>query len=273
MSTYETLIVERRGHVAWLRFNRPEVLNAFNNKMAAELRSAWQELDADDSVRVIVNTGNGRAFQTGVDVREVADSGGMGGRVAKAEKVPEGEKKGGMTARHNDVLKPVIAAVNGVCAGAGFHFVVDADLVVCSRTAYFTDPHVSVGQVSAQEPIGLIGRIPLESILRLVLMGRHERWTAERAFQLGLVGEIFEPETFEDQVQALAEKMATNSPSTMMYSKRAIWEALDHGRTEALEIGTRLVFEFFDHPDNVEGAKAFSEKRAAEWAPPRRPKA
>jgi enoyl-CoA hydratase len=264
---YETIEVERRGHVGWLIFNRPEVLNAFNLKMAAELSDAWQELESDDTVRVIVNTGRGRAFQTGVDVREVSDSEGMGGRVEKAD-----HSKGGMTARNNDVWKPVIAAVNGLCVGAGFHFVVDADIVVAARSAVFMDTHASVGQVSALEPIGLIGRIPFEAIMRMMLMGRYERIGADRARELGLISQIFDDETFEADVQALAETIALNSPTTMMISKKAIWNGLECGREEALAYGLEAVKDMWDHPDNVEGARAFAERREPQWATPRRPR-
>lgn len=265
--TYETIEVERRGHVGWLIFNRPDALNAFNLKMSEELSDAWQDLGADDGVRVIVNTGRGRAFQTGVDVREVSEAGGMGNRNSGGTKA-----KGGMTARTNEVWKPVIAAVNGLCVGGGFHFVVDADIVVASRAATFMDSHVSVGQVSALEPIGLIGRIPFEAIMRLVLMGRHERFGADRARELGLVSQVLDEESFEADVQALAETVARNSPSTMMLSKKAIWHGLECGREEALAYGMEAVKELWDHPDNIEGARAFAERREPAWAPPRRPR-
>ena len=86
---YQTLLVERREHVGWLVFNRPEVLNACNTTMAAELTQAWQELNDDDGIRVIVNTGNGRAFETGVALKEVVDTGGM--ERASAEHGPDGD--------------------------------------------------------------------------------------------------------------------------------------------------------------------------------------
>ena len=264
---YETLIVEKRGHVGWLIFNRPDSLNAFNLKMHEELSDAWRQLDADDDVRVIVNTGRGRAFQTGVDVQEVSDAGGMGNRNKGASPA-----RGGMTSRTNDVWKPVICAVNGLCVGGGFHFVADADIVVASRAATFLDSHVSVGQVSALEPIALIGRIPFGAIMRMVLMGRHERFGPDRAYELGLISQIFEAETFEDDVQALAETVARNSPSTMMLSKKAIWNGLEQGREQALAYGLDAVRDLWDHPDNVEGARAFAERREPDWAPPRRPR-
>jgi enoyl-CoA hydratase/carnithine racemase len=266
--SYETLVVERRGPVGWLIFNRPEALNAMNITMGRELGRAWRELDADDEVKVIVNAGRGRAFQSGVDVKEVAAAGGMGGRNAQARAEGAQERSGpGMTAHNNNVWKPVICAVNGVCAGAGFHFVVDADFVVASTAASFVDPHVSVGQVTALEPIGLLGRIPFGTIMRMVLMGRFERFDAARAYELGLVTQVIEAERFEEECQALAETIARNSPTCMMLSKKAVWNGLEVGREAALAEGMRLLSSFYDHPDNAEGARAFAEKRDPHWEP------
>ena len=158
---YETLIVEKRGHVGWLIFNRPESMNAMNSVMGRELPLAWRELGADDDVRVIVQTGSGRNDVRGDEPR------------------PKGESyEGRTTAVGNGVWKPVICAINGTCAGAGFHFVMGADIVIASSNAVFLDPHVSVGQVSALEPIGLIRRIPFEAVARMVFTGRHERFGA-----------------------------------------------------------------------------------------------
>jgi enoyl-CoA hydratase/carnithine racemase len=271
---YETLVVERRGRVGWLVFNRPEALNAMNVQMSAELPAAWKELDEDDDVSVIVTTGRGRAFSSGVDVKEVADAGGMAGRVQRGQDASgdQAPSRGGMTGRMNGVWKPVICAVNGICAGAGFHWVVDSDFAVASGKAVFIDPHVSVGQVTAIEPIGLLGRMPFGSIMRMVLMGSYERINAEQSLRLGLVTEVIDPDRFEDRVQEIADTIARNSPSTMMASKRAVWNGLEVGLDDAIEFGHRILRDFWTHPDNAEGARAFAEKRAPDWAPPMRPR-
>ena len=126
--TYETLEVRRDGPVGWLVFDRPDVGNAMNATMLAELETAWQELDADPDVRVIVNTGNGDAFQTGLDV---VSSRATRTRCASSRGARSGAELR-LTAWHNSVWKPVIAAVNGVCAGGGLHFVADADIVIAA---------------------------------------------------------------------------------------------------------------------------------------------
>jgi enoyl-CoA hydratase len=220
-------------------------------------------------VRVIVCTGRGRGFSTGADVKEIAAAGSMGDRMKKLES--EEPERRGVGPRANDVWKPVIAAVNGVCAGGGLHFVVDSDIVIASSNATFVDTHVTVGQVAALEPIGLVGRLPFEAIMRLALVGRYERISAARAYELGLISQVIDPpERLEEEAQALAEMIAKNSPSALMASKRAIWNALEVGRTQALADGMAIVRGFWDHPDNKEGPAAYSQRREPNWAPPTR---
>ena len=233
-SSYEFLKVERHGPVGWLINNRPDQLNAMNNAMRDEFAVAWQELDADPQVRVIVHTGEGRAFQTGVDVREVASDGvGM-------ERYRESLEQWSLrfTAWHNQVWKPVITAVNGLCAGGAFHWVADADIVLAASDATFFDPHVSVGQVVSIEAIGLMRKMPVEAVMRMALVGRHERMSAQRAYELGMVSQVVDPpERLRDEAQALAEKIARNSPAAMAATKRALWGALETGLTEACRAG------------------------------------
>ncbi len=173
-----------------------------------------------------------------------------------------------MTAWHNGVWKPVIAAVNGTCAGGGLHFVADADIVLASSDATFLDPHVSIGQVSAYEAIGLARKIPFEAVMRMALLGRHERMTAARALALGMVSQVVDPpERLRDEAQALAEKIAQNSPAAMAATKRALWGALEAGLTDACKAGAAELVSMWGHPDQEEGPRAFAEKRAPRRQP------
>jgi enoyl-CoA hydratase len=263
-ATYETLLVERRGPVGWLVFNRPDVGNAMDATMLAELETAWRELDDDPSVRVIVNTGAGSAFQTGLDVVQLSRS--PEALREQSRRTKRAELR--LTALQNHVWKPVIAAVNGVCAGGGLHFVADADIVVVASSATFLDPHVSVGQVSAYETIALARTVPMESIFRLALVGRHERLTAGRAYELGITSQVVDPpERLWDEAQALAEKVARNSPAALRATKRALWGALEAGLTDACRAGAAELAALWGHPDQEEGPRAFAEKREPEWQP------
>jgi enoyl-CoA hydratase/carnithine racemase len=261
---YQTLLVERKGHVGWLIFNRPDAANAMNAVMLAELERAWRQLDDDPDVRVIVNTGRGSAFQSGLDVVQLARD--PAALKEQSRRTKRAELR--LTAWHNGVQKPVVAAVNGVCAGGGLHFVADADIVLASSNATFVDPHVSIGQVSAYEVIGLARRIPFEAVLRMALVGRHERISAGRALELGMVSQVVEPpERLGDEAQALAEKIARNSPSAMRATKQALWGALEHGLTDGCRAGAQQLVSMWGHPDQEEGRRAFAEKRQPAWEP------
>ncbi len=263
-ASFETLKVERRGAVGWLINNRPQALNAMNSKMRDEFADAWLELERDPKVRVIVHTGEGRAFQTGVDVSELASDGlGM-------ERYRESVEAFDLhfTSWHQRVAKPVITAVNGLCAGGAFHWVADADIVIASSDAQFFDPHVSVGQVVAIEAIGLLRKMPFEAVMRMALTGRHERMPAERALQLGMISQVVDPpERLREEAQSLAEKIAKNSPAAMRATKRALWGALETGLTQACRDGAAEMVSMWGHPDQQEGPQAFAEKREAQWLP------
>jgi enoyl-CoA hydratase len=224
VTNYETLLLTRRGPVGWLEFNRPDAANAMNARMMHELEEAWRELDADPDVRVIVNTGAGAAFQTGVDVAQMSRD-----RDALREQSRRTKRfELRFTAWHNGVTKPVIAAVNGVCAGGGLHFVADADIVIAAADATFLDPHVSVGQASVYETIALAKKSAMEPVLRMAFMGRYERMPAARALALGIVSEVVDPpERLREVAQDLAERIALQPPDELAAVKQALWHELE----------------------------------------------
>jgi E-phenylitaconyl-CoA hydratase len=261
---YASLLLEQEGGVATLTLNRPERHNAFDIPMAGELARAWQELKADPDVVCVIVTGAGeRAFCTGMDVSAIA-----AGESQWTGELPRREAPWSrITAIQNRCWKPVVTAVNGMCVGGGFHFVVDSDLVLASETATFFDTHVKVGAVGALEPVTLARRIPLEAALRLALLGGSERMDAREAWRLGLVGEVLPPERLLPRARELAGKIAKHSPAALARTKRAVWESLDVGLEPGLDLAWERVQEHNDHPDLVEGSRAFVEKRPPRWAP------
>lgn len=267
--SYQHLIVERQGPVGWLINNRPDQLNAMNSAMRDEFADAWIELDRDPAVRVIVHTGAGRAFQTGVDVQEIATDGL--GFLRYRESMENFDVH--FTAWHQEVWKPVITAVNGICCGGGFHWIADADIVIAASDAKFFDPHVSVGQVVSIEAIGLMKKMPVEAVMRMAFMGKYERIDATRALQLGMISEIVDPPgRLRERAQEMGETIAKNSPAAMAATKKALVNALELGLTEACRLGAKQIMSLWGHPDQEEGPRAFAEKREANWAPPKRDK-
>jgi len=264
---FETLLYEVEDRVATITLNRPERLNAFDVRMARELKTAWDAVKRDPAVvcAVVAGTGN-RAFCTGMDVAAVAD-GSAREEAARMEREEGRPFYHFLTAIQNRCWKPVVTAVNGMVCGGGLHFVADSDLVVASENATFFDTHVKVGLIAGLEPVGLARRIPLEAVLRMALLGGAERMDAQQALNLGLVGEIQPPHRVVPRAQELAAKIAEHSPTALARSKQAIWESLDGGLHEGLARTWQRIREHVDHPDLEEGSRAFVEKRRPRWAP------
>ena len=232
---YETILVEKSSDgVTTVTINRPEVLNAFNQKMEDEFAQLWSEVKSDDNVRAVVLAAAGdRAFCTGVDVSERLDSDSpfLDRDQPWSEHEDPGRK---LSPRRNEVWKPVIAAVHGMCAGGAFYWIADCDIVICNPEATFFDPHVTYGLVAALEPIALTYRIPFADVMRMALLGGHERITAERALTIGLVTEIVERESLLTRAQEIARVIAGQPPAAVQGTVKAIWQSLDVTRSQAL---------------------------------------
>ena len=254
------IAVEQHGRVMVVTIDRQERMNAFSQEMYDVLRETWASLHNSSSVRSIVITGAGdRAFCTGMDLKAFAERGGP--RPVKDDVHEELR----VTPLHCGVWLPTIVAVNGVCTGAGLHFVADADVVLASSNASFLDTHVSVGQVTAVEPITLLPRIGLGNALRLAVLGRHGRLDAYEALRIGLVDEVVEPVNLLERAFERAEQAASGSPAAIEASKRAIRGALERPMSEAMQMGWELLLAHRDHPDSAEGPQAFVDKREARW--------
>ncbi len=251
--------------VATITLDRPKRGNALTPAMQPIMQQIWSEVRDSDAIRVAIVMASGeKHFCTGFDVSEAesdeaADSVFVDGPLEDAVH---------WSPYQNQVWKPVITCVNGLCVGGGLHLVVDADIVIASENAAFMDTHVNVGMVGALENIGLAKRLPLGSALRMTLMGRHYRMPAQRAYELGLVDELVATPA---DLRATAEQMAAlikdNSPAATARSKKAIWGSLEKGYTESLEDGWELIKEHWKHPDFKEGPRAFGEKRTPKWDP------
>jgi enoyl-CoA hydratase/carnithine racemase len=163
---------------------------------------------------------------------------------------------------------PVLVAVNGVCAGAGLHFVADGDIVLASTDASFLDPHVSVGQVSALEPLTLWLRARPQALMRLALLGTAERIGAPEALAAGMVSEVVPPEDLTARALELARAIAANSPAAVTATRHALRTFEDELLERSLDAGWAAIRAHWAHPDAAEGPRAFTEKRAPRWLEP-----
>lgn len=259
-----TVHYETAERVATITLDNPTALNAFDHEMCVELKKIWADVEANPDVACAIVTGAGvKAFCTGWDVSSLS-------REESEKLVPDDRWSapyGHITALQNRCWKPVITAVNGVCNGGGLHFIADSELVIASENASFLDTHVAVGMPSALEPAGLARRIPLERVFRLALLGKHGRISAAEAHEIGLVGEVVPSEQLMSRARETAAAIAQFSPTALARSKRAIWESLDSGLNEGLDVAHTQVERHLGHPDPMEGSKAFLEKRPPKWAP------
>ena len=260
----EPLLFEVRDGVAWITLNRPEQGNAVDEALRAELAAAWRRVNADAAIGVCIVTGAGeRFFCTGADV----------GRLGKAKAQTDAAAEraagpGGWGPRHHAVNKPVICAVNGLVNGGALHLVAEADLVLATRAAAFMDNHVNVGQAVTLENVALARRLPFGTVMRMSLLGKSWRLPAERAWQLGLVEELYDTRAaLLDGARELAQAMLANSPSAMRRSRQALWDARDLTEAEATRHGWNLICDQREHPDAREGPAAFRDKRAPRWLP------
>jgi enoyl-CoA hydratase/carnithine racemase len=233
---YQTLEVElSTAGVLTVTLNRPDVLNAFDERMQDEFHEVWNRVRDDDDVRAVVLAAAGdRAFCTGVDVTErlSADNPFVYESEPWAGKEDPGRR---LSPRRHEVWKPVIAAVQGMCAGGAFYLVGDCDIVICAPEATFFDPHVTYGLVAALEPISLRYRMNFADVARMALLGSHERMTADRALAVGLVTEIVPRDALLGRAQELATVIAGQPAVAVQGTVKALWTSLDLGRTAALD--------------------------------------
>lgn len=250
------IVVDRAGTVLEVTLNRPHVLNALDVATMNALRQLWHDEQTLAGVRCIIITGAGAAFCSGADV-ELLDSERSDAAVTAADELA--------FLPGASVEVPVIAAINGVCAGGGLHFVADADIAIAADEATFLDPHVSMGQVSALEPLSLLSVMRSDTLTRMVLLGRHERLSAAEAQGAGLVSERVPGERLMPRARELASLIARNSPAAVRGSRRVLRRFESALLHEHLEAGWAEIRRHWEHPDASEGPQAFVARREPEW--------
>jgi enoyl-CoA hydratase/carnithine racemase len=274
--TFETLLYEERDGVAWVTLNRPDVYNAFNVTMQHELQALWLGLRRHDDVRCVVLTGAGdKAFCTGIDRTETM--GDAGERTADDPERRESIVGSGSTPfmfddpganigpKSCDLWKPVIAAVNGMACGGAFYMLGEVEFIIAAEHATFFDPHVTYGMTAAFEPIHMLQKMPFHEIMRVSLMGNHERLSAQRAFEVGLVSEVVPGAELHAAAEFCANAIASAPALAIQGTVRAIWAALEMSRQQAIELGYAFIAMGTNQDSIAEGQKQFASGRRIEW--------
>jgi enoyl-CoA hydratase/carnithine racemase len=215
------------------------VLNAFDRQMCEELRDAWRQVKGDRSVHAVVVRASGeRAFCAGLDTKKP---------YGQPDDVWNHEDPGELLSpKWQQVWKPVVCAVHGLCTAGAFYLLNEADVVICSEDATFFDSHVTYGLVSALEPVGLMRKVGLAEALRIALMGNDERVGAATALRISLVTEVVAREQLWARAHEIAAGIARKPTAATQGTVRAIWESLDRPYRAAMEQG--LIYTRFGNP-------------------------
>ncbi len=262
---FQTIEYEVAERVAMITFNRPDQLNALSPEMVRELRQAYAAAEADESVWLLLVTGKGRAFCAGADVTEIPEDGRVSYDEPYLTTYPQWEAPQEGTPPFRTMTKPVLAAINGICCGAGLDWVTTGDIVIASDQASFFDPHVSIGLVSGREVVRLARALPTNIAMRMALVGRHERMSVERAYQLGLISEIVEHDRLLERAREIAALVNRNAPLAVRGTRLGIRKGLDLPLNEAEILAEAFRERVVRTDDAKEGPLAFVEKREPEW--------
>jgi enoyl-CoA hydratase len=257
--TSETLILERDGAVAIVTINRPQVLNALNDRVLSELSETIDALAADAGVRAVILTGAGeKAFVAGADINELAAQSPVSGR--------DLARRGQALFRRIETMgKPVIAALNGFTLGGGCELAMACTFRLAADTAQLGQPEINLGLIpgygGSQRLPRLVGK---DRAMDLILTGR--RVTAEEAFRIGLVTRVVPAASLLDEARTLAGELAGKAPIAVRYAMDAIERGLDMPFADACDYEATLFGLVASTEDMREGTRAFLDKRKAAFA-------
>ena len=254
---YETILLERRGPVAILRFNRPDKLNAMNSKMKDEIISALDDLEADDAIRVSVLTGAGdKAFVAGADINEFKDR----SSIEQWDLYQEPFLYGAV----DRFKKPVIAMINGYCLGGGCELALACDMRIASERAQIGQPEINIGIIPGGGGTQRLPRVvPLGKAMELILTG--DRISAAEAHRIGLLDEVTPHDQLESRTMEIANRIADKSPVAVRLAKQAVKASTRMGLDAGLRYEQSLFALVFATHDKEEGVRAFLEKRPPRW--------
>jgi 2-(1,2-epoxy-1,2-dihydrophenyl)acetyl-CoA isomerase len=245
--------------VAFIHLNRPDVFNSFNREMALLLQKKLADCSTDNSVRAIVITGNGKAFCAGQDLKEVTDPDLNPG----FRKILE-EHYNPIIQLIRTIEKPIIAAVNGVAAGAGANIALACDIVLAAENASFIQAFSKIGLIPDSAGTFFLPRlIGFQKASALMMLG--DKVSAVEAEKLGMVYKVIAPENFMEEVTKLAETLAEMPTKAIGLTKRLLNQSMTNNLENQLALESDLQIEASSSNDYKEGVTAFVEKRKPEF--------
>ncbi len=257
---YEAITYEIDAGVATLALNRPDALNALNAQITVELHKALAEAGGDPAVRCLLITGNGRGFSSGADLTQLEDSYRHGEPAPLGDMLREGYHHIILPIVHME--KPVVAAVNGVAAGAGCSMALACDFRIASDKARFFQAFIKVGLVQDSGASYFLPRlVGFAKAMELALLG--DIIDANTALRYGLVTKVVPHDSLMDEARSFAQMLASGPTRAFGLSKRALYFGADHELEATMDFEADLQAQMSLTADHMEGVRAFLEKRAA----------
>ena len=259
---FETLDIERDGGIATVWMNRPDVHNAFNAQLIADLTAACQQLDADESVRVVVLAGRGKSFSAGADLNWMKAA----GEASVDENLADARRLAGMLRTLSEMSTPTIARVQGAALGGGMGLASACDICVASEKAIFATSEVKFGIIPSAISPYVIRAIGERQSYRYFQSA--ERISAQRAGELGLAHEVVAPEALDDKVAEIVAALMQGGPKSQAAAKALIRAVAHQPVSDAVvEDTSRRIASLRATPEAKEGLSAFLDKRPAAWVP------
>lgn len=261
-----SLLYEKRGHIAHITFNRPEVRNALSPEMICRLADAWKDFADDDDMRVALISGAGnKAFTAGADLKTMLPL--LTGARPAADEWDErlladsdGLTRAAML-KDATLYKPIVAAVSGACIGAGSELLQAVDIRIASEDAFFAINEVTLGTMpGGGSAVRLARQIPFCKAMQHLLTG--DRFDAREAHQIGFINEVVAPGELMKRAEWFVERIAANSPLAVRKTKETVWRTLAIPLTEGFAIEAENFATTISSEDAKEGARAFAERRS-----------
>tara|TARA_B100000780_G_scaffold262508_1_gene215714 strand:+ start:25115 stop:25897 length:783 start_codon:yes stop_codon:yes gene_type:complete len=250
-----TIQLKIENKIAFITLNRPEVFNSFNREMALALQDSFDACEANDAVRAIVLSGKGKAFCAGQDLKEVTTP-----EINPGFKKILEEHYNPIITRIREIKKPVIAAVNGVAAGAGANIALACDIVIADERASFIQAFSLIGLVPDSAGTYFLPRlIGFQKALALAMLG--DKIGAKEAEKLGMIYRYVSSEEFEETVNKLADKLANMPTNALGMIKELFNKSMNNSLEEQLAMESKYQIEAAESNDYKEGVAAFIEKR------------
>jgi enoyl-CoA hydratase len=249
--SYQHILVSKEGNIGIVQLNRPKVLNALNSELVLELVQALEELDRDQSVYVVILTGDEKAFAAGADLKEMSEATPVSLVLGRRFELWDRIRK---------ISKPIIAAVSGYCLGGGNELAMNCDIIIASETATFGQPEVNVGIMPGAGGTQRLTRaVGKQKAMEIILTGKAV--SADEAHRIGLVNRVVPAESLMDEAKKMANEIASKPPISVRAAKEAILRAQDTTLEVGLDFERKAFYTLFATEDSKEGMKAFLEKR------------